>query len=223
MAEPLVRAWQLGRSYFQGDALAHALVSASCEVEAGARVAITGPSGSGKSTLLHILGGLEKPSSGEISWPALGAPESLRPTEIAVAFQTPSLEPTWTVVENVELPLLLDERERAPRETALYVLELLGVDELADRLPDELSAGQAQRVALARALACRTRLLLVDEPTGQLDRATARRVVDALIGRAAAHGAALVLATHDQTVAERMETRWRIRHGVLCTRPDAPG
>jgi ABC-type lipoprotein export system ATPase subunit len=223
MAEPLVRACRVSRIYLQGGTPAPVLVSATCEVATGERIAVTGPSGSGKSTLLHILGGLEAPSTGEIAWPDLGPREQLRPGKIALAFQAPSLEPTLDVVENVELPLLLTEDEPVPRERAYAALELLGLGGLAARLPEELSRGQAQRIGLARALACGPRLLLADEPTGQLDRAAGARLMDILLDYVARHEIALVVATHDTAVAARMDVRWRLRHGVLDVEARVPG
>jgi putative ABC transport system ATP-binding protein/lipoprotein-releasing system ATP-binding protein len=212
----LVDAHQLGRVYERGHARVVALASATCLVRPGERIAVVGPSGSGKSTLLHLLGGLDEPSSGTIVWPALGSRATLRPAHVAYVFQAPSLLPALSVVENVELPLLLNELEAtAARCAALDALDRLDLRELAERLPEELSGGQSQRVALARALAAHPRLLLADEPTGQLDHATARHVLDTLIASIDQTSAALVVATHDASVVDRMETAWQMRHGTL--------
>jgi predicted ABC-type transport system involved in lysophospholipase L1 biosynthesis ATPase subunit len=133
-----------------------------------------------------------------------------------VIFQSPSLLAPLTVVENTELPLILDgiSEERA-RALAMRSLERIGLAGLADRLPEEISGGQSQRVAAARALAGRPRLVLADEPTGQLDRASGAEVVSALLTAARDTGAALVVATHDAAVAERLEQRWEIHSGRL--------
>jgi ABC-type lipoprotein export system ATPase subunit len=137
---------------------------------------------------------------------------------VAVVFQGPSLLPALTVLENVALPLVLDgvSASRA-HARARDTLELLGLDELRDKLPEEISGGQAQRVAVARAVAGEPRLILADEPTGQLDRASAEGVVEVLEAAAAHTEAALVVATHDPAVAARLPERWEIHSGRLTT------
>src|SRR4051794_10610385 len=181
-----------------------------------ARVALVGPSGSGKSTLLHLLAGLDEPTRGEVSWPALGSRADLRPGPVAVIFQGPSLLPPLTVLENVALPIVLDGvPDQQARRRAHGALARLELAELADKLPEEISGGQAQRVAVARALAGRAQLLLADEPTGQLDRAAGAAVVDVLLAAAGHAGAALVVATHDPRVADRLAERWEMHSGRL--------
>jgi ABC-type lipoprotein export system ATPase subunit len=195
-----------------------ALVDVTCSVMPGDRIAVIGPSGSGKSTLLYLFGALETVTSGSIQWPALGPPESLRPRQVAFVFQVPSLLPSLTAVENVELPLLLNGLDgRAARRAALVALESLGLGIIAESLPEELSGGQAQRVAMARALAYQPRLILADEPTGQLDHPTAQRLFDVLLAALEVTDTALVVATHDPAVAKRMRTIWQMNHGVLET------
>ncbi|MGH2412149.1 MAG: ABC transporter ATP-binding protein [Microcystaceae cyanobacterium] len=216
MTEILVKAENVGRTYQQGKASVVALASASCQVAPGDRLALMGPSGSGKSTLLYLMGGLERPTSGTIAWPALGSRETLRPAKMAFVFQMPSLLAPLTVVENVELPLLLGQKEAyLARKAAIEGLERLGLSALANKLPEELSGGQAQRVAVARALASRPRLILADEPTGQLDRPTARILFDGLLATLEGTDTALVVATHDRTVAERLDSVWHMEHGIL--------
>ena len=216
MAECLVEVADAGRTYQQGGGLIRALVSASCRVVAGDRVALVGPSGSGKSTLLHLMGGLDRPTTGAVSWPALGAAETLRPEKIALVFQGPSLLPALTAVENVEIPLLLGHRPGGgTRAAALAALERIGLAGIADKLPEELSGGQTQRVAMARALAYRPALILADEPTGQLDHVTAQHLFDVLLAALAGTDTALVVATHDLSVAERMRMVWHMRHGCF--------
>ncbi|MDQ6906212.1 MAG: ABC transporter ATP-binding protein [Chloroflexota bacterium] len=222
MPDTLVAARNLERTYTHGNTTEVALASATCMVRDGDRIAVVGPSGSGKSTLLHLLGGLDQPTRGEIAWPALGARETLRPRHIAFVFQTPSLLPSLTAVENVALPLLLghmppDDARRAAMD-ALARLELAGI---ADKLPEELSGGQMQRVGVARALAYHPRLILADEPTGQLDGATAHHLLETLLGALASTDTALVIATHDPNIAARMETIWHIEHGRLDGITDA--
>jgi putative ABC transport system ATP-binding protein/lipoprotein-releasing system ATP-binding protein len=212
----LVEALDLGRVYARGRMRVEALAAASCGVRPGDRIAVTGPSGSGKSTLLHLLGGLDEPTSGTIGWPALGPRATLRPAHVAYLFQVPSLLPALSVVENVELPLLLgDVDTTAARAAALDALGGLHLSDLAERLPEELSGGQAQRVALARAVASRPQLLLADEPTGQLDHATAQQVIDTLLASIQGLPTALVIATHDPAVSSRMQTVWHMQRGRL--------
>jgi len=212
----LVCAENLARSYGRGENEVIALRSATCAIAPGQRIAVVGPSGSGKSTLLALLGGLDQPSSGKVWWPALGERDTLRPQKVALVFQSPSLLPPLTVVENVELPLLLGKQGAAAARAAAHdALARLELDDLADKLPEELSGGQAQRVALARALAYRPQLILADEPTGQLDHATARHLFDVLLASLEGSDTALLIATHDLEVAARMTQRWQIDHGVM--------
>jgi ABC-type lipoprotein export system ATPase subunit len=214
--EILARCAGVGRTYGSGPAATVALQPTDCEVPSGARIALLGPSGSGKSTLLHLLAGLDKPTVGTVEWPALGDRTQLRPGPIAVVFQGPSLLPPLTVLENVALPAVLDgASDEEARLLARAVLGLLNLAELADKLPEEISGGQAQRVAVARAVAGEPRLILADEPTGQLDRAHGAALVDVLLEAADHTDAALVVATHDPTVAARLATRWEMHSGRL--------
>ncbi len=216
MAKALVAARGLGRAYRSGGTSIVALATATCAVQPGDRIAVVGPSGSGKSTLLYLLGGLDESTSGTISWPAMGPRESLRPAQVAFVFQMPSLLAPLSVVENVELPLLLGYiGADAARAAALDALTRLDLTYLADKLPEELSGGQSQRVAMARAIAYQPKLILADEPTGQLDHPTAQHLFDVLLAALADTPTALVVATHDRAVAERMATIWRIEHGML--------
>ncbi len=211
----LVEASNAGRTY-PGQTPVVAIAAVTCSVMPGDRIAITGPSGSGKSTLLYLLGGLESATSGSVTWPALGPLKELRPAKVAFVFQVPSLLVALTVVENVELPLLLDHiDEDNARRSALAALERLDLGRLADNLPEELSGGQAQRVAMARALAYRPKLILADEPTGQLDHPTAQRLFDVLLAALEGTDTALVVATHDQAIADRLHTVWYMHYGIL--------
>lgn len=219
----LVTCRAAARTFGQGPGALVAVHGASCQVAAGERIAITGPSGSGKSTLLHLLAGLETPTAGEIGWPEFGATAALRARDIGVVFQGPSLLPALDVLENTQLPLLLaDMAPHEARARAQRALARLGIEALARKLPEELSGGQAQRVAVARVLAQRPRLVLADEPTGQLDQATGHRVIDVLLATAEQLGAALVVTTHDPTVADRLPTRWTMHDGRLTTRAADP-
>ena len=215
MSEAFVVGSAVARRFQQGDVLLEALRPASFTIRAGDRIAIVGPSGSGKSTLLQLIADLDTPSEGALSWPALGASGTLRPRHIGMVFQSASLLPTLSAVENVEVPLRLLGDTPAPRAAALAALASVGLATFADKLPDELSGGQVQRVGLARAIALRPRLVLADEPTGQLDHQTAQQAMDALLGSLAGSDAALVVATHDPAVARRLHTIWRMDHGLL--------
>jgi ABC-type lipoprotein export system ATPase subunit len=201
----LARCEGVARTFGTGPTATVALQPTDCEVHAGDRIALVGPSGSGKSTLVHLLAGLDRPSLGVVKRSA---------DPVGIVFQGPSLLDSLTVVENVEFPLLL-AGEEATRVRALATLERLGLRELADKLPEEISGGQAQRVAVARALARRPQLILADEPTGQLDHASAEQVIDVLLAAADDAGAALVVCTHDPAVARRLTTRWTMASGRL--------
>ena len=217
-ADPVVRCIGASRVYGRGESATVALEPTDIEIAAAARVALVGPSGSGKSTLLHLMAGLDAPTRGAVEWPAIGSHAELRPGRVAVIFQGPSLLPPLTVEENVALPLILGGHAHAEAHRgARIALELIGLAELGDKLPEEISGGQAQRVAVARALAGEPRLILADEPTGQLDRTNGSIVVDVLLAAADHIGAALVISTHDMTVADRLPDRWTLAGGRLHT------
>jgi ABC-type lipoprotein export system ATPase subunit len=222
MSSPLVEAREVTRVFHRGRGLFLALKAACCRIFLGERIAILGPSGSGKSTLLHLLGGLDRPTFGSVTWPELGPIEALRPEMVAFLPQSPSLVPWLSVVENVEFPILLGSTAPTAHDKALASLERLGLANLADRLPQELSGGQMQRVAMARALVGDCKLILADEPTGQLDGATAAMLFDALLTHLAGRDTALVVATHDPAVAARLGKSWHIDQGELQTASEAP-
>lgn len=223
-ADVVVRCEGVARTFGSGLSAVVAVHGVTCEFRRGQHVAITGPSGSGKSTLLHLLAGLDEPTAGTVSWPALGDRAALRPGPVGVVFQGPSLLPPLDVLENVTLPLLLaGAAARDAIAAAEAALGRLGLPGLAAKLPEELSGGQAQRVAVARVLAGNHQLILADEPTGQLDHTSAASVVDALIRAATDLGAALVVTTHDPLVADRIGDRWAMADGALSTAAHARG
>jgi ABC-type lipoprotein export system ATPase subunit len=223
MTDVLVRAEGLTRVFGTGESAVTAITDATFEVREGDCIALIGPSGSGKSSLLHLIAGLDRPSSGAIEWPAIGPREDLRPGPVALAFQGPTLLPPLTVAENVALPGLLAGRpEKVAAGAAQELIGLLGLSDVAGKLPEEISGGQAQRAGMARALASRPRLVLADEPTGQLDRKTAAELMDVLIDQVVATGASLIVATHDEAVVERLALRWtmndrRLETGTPCS------
>ena len=235
MLEPLVVARDVSRSFPAGDSsVVNVLDDVDCLVLPGDRIALTGPSGSGKSTLLAILGGLDEPNGGEVSWPGIETvvarerigrraragtrpPRHRRPEAVSFVFQSPSLLPALDVVQNISLPLLIEGRSEEAEARARELLDAFELGNLAGKLPGELSGGQAQRVAVARALITRPLLILADEPTGQLDHATAGRMLDTVATLIAGGATAMVVASHDEAIAARMEKTWRLDHGRLAT------
>jgi len=216
--ENLVVCTDASRTFGSGRSAVVAVHGTTSNVCPGARIAIAGPSGSGKSTLLHLMAGLELPTCGQVTWPSFSTNAAERARDIGVVFQSPSLVPALDVAENTALPLVLaGVHEQECRDRVAEALELVGVSNLAGKLPEELSGGQAQRVAVARVLAQRPRLVLADEPTGQLDRATGQHLMDVLLAATARVGAALVVSTHDRAVAERLDTHWTMHEGRLRT------
>jgi putative ABC transport system ATP-binding protein len=198
----------------------HALREVSLAVHAGEWLALVGPSGCGKSTLLNLLSGVDQPSSGRAE--VLGVDLArgnereralLRRRSIGIVFQAFHLVPHLSVEENVALPLALD-RKRDPARVA-ELLERVGLAARARHLPSELSGGEQQRVALARALVHRPRLIVADEPTGNLDSANGVRVLELLDELRRESGAALVIATHDRSLAQRADRVARLKDGAL--------
>ncbi|HEX9517347.1 MAG TPA: ATP-binding cassette domain-containing protein, partial [Streptosporangiaceae bacterium] len=207
MNDILVRAKGLTKAFGAVTAIAEA----TFEVAAGDQIALVGPSGSGKSTLLHLIAAIDRPTEGQIEWPALGGQRDLRPGPVAIAFQGPSLLPPLTVAENIGLPVLLaGGTEVEAAAAAEPLIERLGLSDIAAKLPEEISGGQAQRAGLARALAGQPRLILADEPTGQLDSTTADGLMTVLLEQVRATQAALIVATHDTAVAGRLPLRWQL-------------
>jgi ABC-type lipoprotein export system ATPase subunit len=217
----LVACTNVSRTFGSGATAVHAVRDVTCRIPPWARIAVTGPSGSGKSTLLHLIAGLDAPTAGSVQWPALPDSRHGHPTAIGMVFQGPSLLPSLDVTENVALPLLFaGQSDDTAMCHARAALELVGISELATKLPDELSGGQAQRVAIARVLAARPTVILADEPTGQLDHHHADRVVTVMLDTAISIGAAVIISTHDPAVAARLPDHWVMRDGHLDTHPN---
>lgn len=217
-AEVVVVCDGAGRAFGTGAAAIVALQGASAVIRRGDRITLMGQSGSGKSTLLHLFAGLDLATTGSVTWPGIGRRASLRPGPIGMVFQSPSLIPALDVIENVALPLVLMGRRGTDATSAAHrAMERLAIGDLAGKLPEELSGGQAQRVAIARALAHDPILILADEPTGQLDHEAARTVIDALTEAADTTNAALLVSTHDPDVAAHLATHWSMTDGRLTT------
>lgn len=217
--EIFISAKDISCIYKKGNNSVVALNAVSCQLHPGDRIAVVGPSGSGKSTLLQVMGGIELPTSGTITWPALGPRHALRPEKIGFIFQTESLLEPLNCIDNVKIPLLLSHvGEEEADEAAFNALKKLSLENLANKLPEELSGGQAQRVAAARAIVRQPKVILADEPTGQLDQTTGQHLLDLLLASIEGTDTALVIATHDMTVARRMKTVWYMEHGRLEVR-----
>ncbi len=219
---PMLEARALAKTYRSGRAQVRALDGVDLAVERGEFVAIMGPSGCGKSTLLNLLAGFDRPSTGEV-WlggqriDRLSEAQSarLRRRRIGFVFQFFNLLPALSVAENVELPLLLvGQRRHSARRVATRLLADLGIAERPNAAPALLSGGQQQRVALARAMANSPDIVLADEPTGNLDSAAAREVLE-LLGAARRRGQTILLVTHDARVAATADRVVRLRDGRI--------
>jgi len=217
----LARLETVEKSFGVGEAAVRVLAGVDLDVAAGARLAITGESGSGKSTLLHLLGLLDAPESGRVlidgeDMARAGDAERarVRRARIGLVFQQFNLVPSLTVAANLALQARLAERYDADWTARLS--DRLGLTDLMARYPEQLSGGQQQRVAIGRALSASPDLLLADEPTGNLDEATSETVSDLLIELAGETGAALVVVTHSERLAGRMQTRLILSRGALA-------
>jgi ABC-type lipoprotein export system ATPase subunit len=221
-AGPLLRTRGLGKEYGQGEGLVRALDAVDLELAPGETLAVMGPSGCGKSTLLHLLGGLERPSTGEVWLEGRridGLSEKglarLRRQAIGFVFQAFHLVEELTAAENVELPALLAGcSPRAARRRAAELLEQVGLTDRTGHLPSELSGGQRQRVAIARALSNEPLVVLADEPTGNLDSATTLDVLRLLDSLRSA-GQTLLIVTHDARIAATADRLISMRDGAL--------
>jgi putative ABC transport system ATP-binding protein len=218
----LVALRDVARVYPRGASQVVALAGVSLEIRAGEKLAIMGPSGSGKTTLLSILGCLDRPSSGEHRFSGASvrdldddALSRLRNRSVGFVFQAFHLIPQLTVVENVETPLLYAGAPLAEwRPRAMQALERVSLTQRADHRPSELSGGEAQRAAIARALVTAPRLLLADEPTGNLDSATGEEIA-ALLDELHGQGATVVLVTHNESLGRRAGRVLRLRDGRI--------
>ena len=220
------------KDYPKGRSVVHALAGVDAVIEDGEWLAIQGPTGHGKTTLLQMLGGLDRPTSGTVEFDGqdLGAMREsevtrVRATSIGFIFQTFNLIPTLSAQENVEValaPLGVGSAERRARAAA--ALESVALDERARHLPSELSGGQQQRVAIARALVKEPKVVLADEPTGNLDEGTRDDIMGLLEKLWREHGLTLIVVTHDSSVARRAQRIGIMRKGRLTIKQDTrPG
>jgi len=222
---PMVSVEHLSRSYGSGDSAVHALHDVSFTIAPGSLVALVGRSGSGKTTLLNCIGGLDEPTAGravvdgtDITALSEHRRTVLRRDKLAFVFQTFGLLPALSAAENVGLPLRLRGTPSAAREQRVAeLLELVGLAGHTAQRPGELSGGQQQRVAIARALANAPRLLIADEPTGQLDAETGASIMALLQRVVRAEGATAIISTHDATLHAMADSSLRLEDGRLVS------
>ncbi|MAW28056.1 MAG: ABC transporter ATP-binding protein [Gammaproteobacteria bacterium] len=225
MAENLIEIDRVSKTYTRGNNDVPVLSDLSLSIEQGDFLALMGPSGSGKTTLLNLIGGLDKPTRGSI---AIGgqridalsqnALAKWRSRNVGFVFQFYNLLPVLTAQKNVELPLLLTSLSGSDRKKrALAALKIVGLEERSGHRPNELSGGQEQRVAIARAIVSDPELLVCDEPTGDLDRATADEILDLLQLLNEEHGKTIVMVTHDPKAADHAEHCLHLDKGQLVT------
>lgn len=223
MSDIILQCRKLSKSYHDGAAKVEVLKGIDLSINAGDRVAIIGPSGSGKSTLLHVLGGLDKPSGGDVwinqvSWQKVNEKRrcQLRNQYLGFIYQFHHLLPEFSALENVALPLLLNGLEvKSACKMASALLDNIGLAARKEHKPAQLSGGERQRVAIARALVHQPNCVLADEPTGNLDQKTAATVFDMMITLNTQMKTALVIVTHDKELAQRMDKVLILYNGVL--------
>jgi len=219
----VIEAHELVRTYGSGATEVHAVAGVSLEVAAGELVVLRGPSGAGKTTLLNLVGGLDRASSGTVTLGGIDLTtasetrlDEIRRSQIGFVFQSFALLPALSAAENIEVPLRLARtaaRERSERVAEM--LALVGLSGHANQRPYELSGGQQQRVGVARALAARPRVLIADEPTGQLDSGTAAQMMQLFLDVVHSQGVAAIISTHDPRMAERADRVLNLRAGHL--------
>ena len=221
MTEPIAATEALGREYETGDAVVHALQGVDVRIGRGELTVVHGRSGSGKTTLLNMIGGLDRPTRGRV-WvdgdevSAMGEDElvRLRREKIGFVFQAFGLVPILTAAENIEVPLRLRNEQPGARTRRVdELLELVGLAGRARHRPYELSGGEQQRVAIVRALANRPKLLIADEPTGQLDSTNARTIMEVIRELVASEGVSAIVATHDPLLLDVADRVVELRDG----------
>ncbi|MFL8711810.1 ABC transporter ATP-binding protein [Clostridioides sp. GD02377] len=218
---PILEILNLGKIYGKKETAVHALKDANLKINKGEFVAIIGPSGSGKSTFLHLVGGLERPSSGTIKVDGKDICclsdkrlAKYRRQKVGFVFQQYNLIPVLNVKENIELPLKLDNK-KVDGEYIEDIINLLGLSERKNHLPNQLSGGQQQRVAIARALSAKPSIILADEPTGNLDSKTTEEVMDLLKNSIKKYNQTLIIITHNENIARKADRIISIIDGEL--------
>ena len=219
----LVSCRDVTKIYERGKEKLEVLSGINLDIEEGDFLALMGPSGSGKTTLLNLIGGLDHPSGGTITVGGLNlndmsdrALAKWRSENVGYIFQFYNLLPVLSAQRNVELPLLLTRLSRGQRQkNAMVALEIVGLTDRAKHKPGELSGGQQQRVAIARALVADPKLLVCDEPTGDLDRETADEILNLLEVLNREHGKTIIMVTHDPKAAEHAQRTWQMDKGKL--------
>jgi lipoprotein-releasing system ATP-binding protein len=222
-SQPVLSLEGLVRTFRQGERDITVLNGASCQLWPGQAVALVGPSGAGKSTLLHIAGLLETPTAGRVIINGRDCARMddasrtrVRRAEMGFIYQFHQLLPEFSAIENVEMPQIIQgKRKREAKARARELLESMGLAHRLDHRPGQLSGGEQQRTAICRALAIRPRLILADEPTGNLDPHTSERVFSELIGMIHGEGVAALIATHNLALAARMDRVLRLEDGLL--------
>jgi len=224
-ATPIVRVERLGKTYWRDKEKLEVLRDLDLTLAEGSFDALMGPSGSGKTTLLNLIAGLDQPTSGrivvaeaDIGAMGEGARAAWRARTIGFVFQTYNLMPVLTARENVELPLLLTKLSGADRKRrALTALKVVGLEDRVDHYPRQLSGGQEQRVAIARAIVTDPKIIVADEPTGDLDRKSADDILDLLGKLNREFNKTIVMVTHDPAAAERAQVIHRLDKGKLAS------
>lgn len=223
MSDVVINCRNLSKSYNDGHMSVNVLNGINLSIHQGDRIAIVGPSGSGKSTLLHLLGGLDKPTDGQVfqqgmDWQALSEKKRchLRNQHLGFIYQFHHLLPEFSALENVAMPLLLAGLPiSSAADKAAELLDKVGLSERIQHKPSQLSGGERQRVAIARALILKPQCVFADEPTGNLDNATAIKVFELMIDLNEQFNTALVIVTHDRQLAKRMDRVMILQAGGL--------
>ncbi len=227
---PIVEVRNLTKSYVRGSQIIPVLSDVNLDIAEGEFLALIGPSGSGKSTLLNLIAGIDNADTGSVvvgGVDIMGLSETelarWRAVNVGFIFQFYNLIPVLTAFENVELPLLLTGLSRKARrehvDTALHIVNLV---HRMDHYPGQLSGGEQQRVAIARAVVTDPTILVADEPTGDLDRASARDILELMARLNREFGKTVIMVTHDHRAAEKARTVWQLEKGVLNVHPETP-